>query len=208
MEFFYDLYAAIAETAADAASGGVAAIGVGTWRVFQYQDFDNTKPPTFDGFQDPIIAMRWLSNVDGCFFTCSCPADQKVKCTLNLLRSRAKDWWRLATSSYSTEQRVVVTWEQFYEMFRSRYVSLVERERLAQEYLDLRQGTENVTEITKMFMKRSMFSPEFATSEHAQMTRYFNMLKTGIRRFVSTQGYGSLLEMQEAARQHEIKIEL
>ena len=40
------------------------------------------------------------------------------------------------------------------------------------------------------------------------MARYLSMLKTEIRQFVSTQRYGSLLEMQEAAKRREIEIEL
>ena len=60
-----------------------------------------------------------------------------------------------------------MSWEQFYEMSRSRYVQLVEHERLAQEYLDLRQRSETVTDITKMFTERAMFFPELATSEQA-----------------------------------------
>ena len=67
-----------------------------------------------------------------------------------------------------------MTWEQFFEMFHSRYVPLVERERLAQEYLDLRQGTESVMEITKMFMERAIFCPEFSASEQAHMTQYLS----------------------------------
>ena len=45
----------------------------------------------FDGLLDPIVVVRWLSDVDGCFFTCSCTNDQKVKCTLNLLGLGEKD---------------------------------------------------------------------------------------------------------------------
>ena len=56
-----------------------------------------------------------------------------------------------------------MTWEQFSEMFCSQYIPLVERERLAQEYLDLRQGTEMVMENAKMFTDRAMFCPEFVT---------------------------------------------
>ena len=77
--------------------------------------------------------MRWLYDIKGFFFTYSCPADQKVRCTLNLLRSGAKDWWRLVTSSYSPEQRTIMTWEQFFEMLIFRYVQLVERERIVHE---------------------------------------------------------------------------
>ena len=97
---------------------------------------------------------------------------------------------------------------QFSEMFRSRYVPLVEHERLAQEYMDLRQRTESMTEITKMFTERAMFYPEFTASEQAQITCYLSMLKTGISKFVSTQRYTSLLELQEVVRRHDIEMEL
>ena len=94
VEYFDERYAALAETAAAAAPSAVTAAGIGRGgdgRAFQYRDFDNTKPPTFDGTQDTIRAMRWLSDVEGCFFTCSCPTDQKVRSALNLLRSEEKD---------------------------------------------------------------------------------------------------------------------
>ena len=70
VEYIDECYAALSETVAAAATTGVVAAGVGSGRDFQYRDFDNTKPPTFDGVQDPIVAMRWLSDVEGCFFTC------------------------------------------------------------------------------------------------------------------------------------------
>ena len=76
-------------------------------------------------------------------------------------------------------------------MFRG----LRERERLAQEFLELKQGSESVTEITKMFTKRVLFCFEFAASEQAQMTWYFSILKTNFFQFVSTQQYGSLIEL-------------
>ena len=52
-------------------------------------------------------------------------------------------------------------------MFRSRYVPLVDHARLAGEYMDLTQGTESVTEITRMITERAMFCLEFAASEQA-----------------------------------------
>ena len=126
-----DRYAALSKAV-------VVAVGIREERVFQYRDFNNTKPLVFDGAQDSIMEMRWFSDVEGCFFTCSCPVDHKVKWSMNLFQSGEKDWWRLVTGSYTPKQRVVVTSEQFYEMFCMRYVQLVERKRLGQEYLDLR----------------------------------------------------------------------
>ena len=65
-----------------------------------------------------------------------------------------------------------------------------------------------MTEITKMFTERPLFFPEFAASEQPQMTQYLSILKTDIRQFVSTQCYGKLVELQEAARRQEIEMEL
>lgn len=98
--------------------------------------------------------MRWLSDVKVCFFTCSFPTDQKVKCTLNLLRRGVKDWWEFVAQGFSQAKRVAMAWEQFMDMFRVKCIPLVEWEQLAQEYLDLRQTTESVTKITKMSTER------------------------------------------------------
>ena len=78
-------------------------------------------------------------------------------------------------------------------MFRLRYVPLVEWERLTPKFLDLRHGSESVTEIINMLTERAMFCPEFAASEQAQMARYLGMLKLDIQQFVSTQHYGLLV---------------
>lgn len=82
--------------------------------------------------------MMCLSDVEGFSFTYSCPKDQKVNFTLNLLHLEAKDWWKLVTSAYSPTEKVAVTWGQFKEMFCTEYVPLVERGRLAHEYLSLK----------------------------------------------------------------------
>ena len=81
--------------------------------------------------------------------------------------------------SYSDEQRATVTWDRFWDIFCTRYVLRVERERLAQEFLNLRQDSESMTKITRMFTEKAMFCPEFAL-EQAQITRYMSMLKTDI----------------------------
>ena len=78
---------------------------------------------------------------------------------------------------------------------------------MAQEFLDLRQVTESVMDITRMFTERVMCCPEFA-SKKAQMTHYLSTLKTDTRQFVATQCCDTLLEFNEVARWHELEIEL
>lgn len=75
IELFDDRYATLSEVVVTAATAIVTAIGDQGERTFQYRDFDNTKTPEINGVWDPIVAMRWLSVVEGCFFTCSCLDD-------------------------------------------------------------------------------------------------------------------------------------
>ena len=75
IDLFDERCATLTEVADVVATVVVVAAGIGGERTFRYQDFENTKPLVFDGFWDPISAMRWLSDVEGCFFTCSCLVD-------------------------------------------------------------------------------------------------------------------------------------
>ena len=88
------------------------------------------------------------------------------------------------------------------------YVPLVEKERIVQEYLALRQTTESVIEITKIFTKRALFCLECFALELARMSRYMRMLKTEIRKFVSTHHYSTLCKLQDAMMRLEIEIEI
>ena len=73
------------------------------------------------------MVIIWIYDVERYFYTCSCPENQNVKFTLNILRLGAKDWWKFVTQGYFLADKVVVTWEQFSKMFRTKYVPLVER---------------------------------------------------------------------------------
>lgn len=114
--------------------------------------------------------MRWFSDMEGYFFTWSCPEDQKVRCALNLLHFGAKDWWKLVTSSYSPFEMTIVNWGKFTKIFCAEYMPLVVRERLTQEYLSLRQTMESVMQITKKFTKRALFCQEYASSKKVKMS--------------------------------------
>ncbi|XP_052621371.1 uncharacterized protein LOC122195016 [Lactuca sativa] len=165
------------------------------------------KPPEFDGTQDPVAAMRWISDIEGCFFTCSSPEHLKVRFALNQLRLGAKDWWKFVTAHYTPAELAAVTWERFTVMFRDEYVPQVERERLAQEFLTLKQGTESVTTITRMFHERAMFCPEHVSTEKARMSRYLSILRRDIREFAANSSYRTFSELQVNARKREIELE-
>ena len=66
----------------------------------------------------------------------------------------------------------------------------MEREILAQEFLSLKQKTESVTEIMRMFHKRVLFCPEHISTEQARVSRYLIILRTDIQEFVANSMMG------------------
>nr|KAJ0215317.1 hypothetical protein LSAT_V11C300135960 [Lactuca sativa] len=123
--------------------------------------------------------MRWISDIEGCFYTCSCPEHLRIQFVLNQLRLGAKDWWKCVTVDFTSAELTAVTWERFTAMFHDEYVPLVETEWLAHEFLTLKQGTESITTITRMFHERAMFCPEHVYSEQAHMSRYLSIQREG-----------------------------
>lgn len=86
------------------------------------------KPLEFDGVLDLIATIRWIINVGGCFYTCSCPDDLRVHFALNLLHLGVKDDCKFVMVNYSPTKQSVMTWERLTEIFRDEFMSLVERE--------------------------------------------------------------------------------
>ena len=82
------------------------------------REFNNTKLPEFDSVRDPIVCMRWISDVDGCFYTCASSKNLKFRYAQNLLRLGVKDWWDFVTKNYSPSEKSMVTWEKFVEKFK------------------------------------------------------------------------------------------
>ena len=69
METFDERYAALTEAAATAATAVVAAATPQGGDSLLFREFNNTKPLEFDGTQAPIADMRWIYDIEGCFYT-------------------------------------------------------------------------------------------------------------------------------------------
>ncbi|KAJ9561205.1 hypothetical protein OSB04_006365 [Centaurea solstitialis] len=191
-----------------AGRGSVArSSSTGQNRAVGFKDFTACQPPHFGGEKDPIVASRWISEVEGAFLTSFCPAEVKVRYAANLLRGPAKDWWGVVNSSRTQEQIGALTWEAFLEMFRAEFVPQIEVERLTTEFLEMEQTTESVTEITNKFLERALFCREYVQNERMKMYRYRNILKPEIREFVAMAQCDSFQQMQEKARSRELELE-
>ena len=67
IETFDERYAALLGADVVAATAVIAATRPQGGDALLFQEFSNTKPPEFDGTRDPIAAMRWISDIEGCF---------------------------------------------------------------------------------------------------------------------------------------------
>ena len=101
MQTFDERYAALTEAAAAAATAAVATARPQGGDSLLFREFSNTKPPEFDGTQDPIAAMRWIADIKGCFYTCACLEHLRVRFALNQLRLEATDWWKFVMAKFT-----------------------------------------------------------------------------------------------------------
>ncbi|KAJ9550422.1 hypothetical protein OSB04_014467 [Centaurea solstitialis] len=178
-----------------------------TSRVTSYKDFTACQPPFFQGQKDPVASTRWLTEIEGAFFTSSCATEVKVRYASNLLRGPAKDWWNILYHAKGPEQIEAMTWEQFKELFKEQYVPQVEVERLTGEFLSMERTTESVNEITDKFLEKSLFCRDYVANEPMKMYRYAQILKPEIREFVVMANCTTFHEMHAKARARELKLE-
>lgn len=85
IEEFYWRYVVIIQATSATSTTTVIIVGFEKCRTMQYWEFNYMKPPEFTDDMDVIIALRWISNMEGCLFMCSCLDHQKVKFPLNFL---------------------------------------------------------------------------------------------------------------------------
>ncbi|KAI3518313.1 hypothetical protein L1887_06895 [Cichorium endivia] len=181
--------------------------GLGQPRGMTYRDFSACQPPQFQGKRDPITSSHWITEIEGAFRTCFCPADAKVRFAANLLRGPAKDWWEIEVNARTEAGIDAMTWEEFKEIFKEQFMPMIEVERVTKEFLCLEQTTETVNELTAKFMEKSVFCPEYVATERMKIFRFSNMLKTEIREFVVTAKCQNLNEMIDVARTRELELE-
>ncbi|XP_052620076.1 uncharacterized protein LOC128126364 [Lactuca sativa] len=100
-----------------------------------------------------------------------------------------------------------MTWSDFVTRFKAEFAPAVELQQLATEFLDMRQTTETVAEITAKFWERALFVPQYAGDEDMRRTRYHDMLRADIREHVSFSACPTWDSMIARTREKEIDLE-
>ncbi|KAJ9551937.1 hypothetical protein OSB04_015982 [Centaurea solstitialis] len=176
-------------------------------RAVTFKDFMACQPPHFEGRKDPIACFRWVAAVEGAFRTSGCPEGMKVFYAVNLLRNAGKDWWGLILKSRTEEQINAMTWDEFKVLLDEQFAPRIEKQRITSEFLNLAQTTETVNEITDQFLEKSLFCPDYVSTEEMKMFRYQGVLKPEIQEFVATARCKTFNDMVDVARTRELFLE-
>lgn len=112
---FHKWYLVVASIIAAIATDVVVVTASPREKDMPYREFNIVKSPEIESVRDPVIAMRWIFDVEGCFYTCSCRSDLKFSYTQNLLCHGVKPWCNFVTKDYSPVEKNAITWEQFVE---------------------------------------------------------------------------------------------
>ena len=98
------------------------------------------------------------------------PERSEVRYAAGCLRDRARDWWESVGDSLGASAVEAMTWSDFVTKFRAELAPAVELLWLAREFLDMRQTTDTVAEITAKFRERALLVPQYAGDEDMRRT--------------------------------------
>lgn len=174
---------------------------------FDYKNFSNCKPSEFEGETNPIISLRWLSEVEGAFLLHECPQRLKVIFTEHLLRKRGKDWWDLIVKARGYQEAAKIPWDSFKEMFLEKYAPYAEIAKIREKFLTINQGDMSVSDYTGLFVDKSRFYAEYVASPWMLRDHYLRHLRQEIREFIDPILHDTLDKMINKALSREMEIQ-
>ena len=89
---------------------------------------------------------------------------------------------------------------------RAEFALVIKVQQLAREFQDLQQTTETVVEITAKFKERALLISQYVADEEMKKARYYEILRSDIRQFVSRSSCKMLEDMIVRACEREIDL--
>lgn len=94
----------------------------------------------------------------------------QVRCATYLLKDDSRLWWEGVSVTVNLQ---TLTWEDFKEVFYSKYFTDEVRSRLTMEFMTLRQGDRIVAEFVRKYDQGCHFMPLIANDAREKL-RHFN----------------------------------
>ncbi|XP_028105693.1 uncharacterized protein LOC114304741, partial [Camellia sinensis] len=173
-----------------------------TTASFLTREFLRAKPNEFHGGPDPKKADEWLEQTVKTFEMLHIE-DGELRVTLAsyYLKGDASQWWKYAKG------RIAPTWEAFVKAFQDKYLPPTARERLRQEFKNLKQLNMSVAEFEAAFSSLSRFAPELVATKERCCFEFEQRLTTKILFKVAENMIREYDRLVEAAAHVEIIVE-
>ncbi|KAK8928694.1 hypothetical protein KSP39_PZI017549 [Platanthera zijinensis] len=158
--------------------------------------FKRLNPPSFNGSRDFFVISEWLSQMEKHFEYAGVPEAHKVHLAAYQLTEDAYTWWLQRRSLPNSS---AMTWEQFKNALMEKFLSSVERDKLAERFLSLQQPGRTVTEYEIEFSRLSLLAAEFVPDESKKISRFVKGLRHDFRQHVVAHGATTYAETVGAA---------
>ncbi|KAM6570849.1 hypothetical protein CsatA_014929 [Cannabis sativa] len=168
-----------------------------------YERFRKQAPPVFLGGPDVMKAEQWLSVIDRILNFMGVVGNDRVTCATFQFQEDALVWWELITL---TRDVTLMTWEEFKELFNSKYYNEAVRSAKRKEFTELVQ-TEgmSVTEYTTKFDRLAKLAVGIVPTDFSKKEKYLAGLSAKIRHdlVITTTEATTYAEMVEKALRAE-----
>ncbi|KAK8941069.1 hypothetical protein KSP39_PZI010425 [Platanthera zijinensis] len=157
--------------------------------------FQRLSPPTYDGKADFMVLDDWLITMEEMFHYSGVTEDQKVMLAAYQLKGLAKSWWM-------REKEGMVggcTWASFKEILMRKFLPSVERDRLMNDFIHLKQRQLSVSDYEIEFSKLSRFGPSLVSSEEDRVKRFLGGLRSDVQQLAVAHGAVTYAGAVEAA---------
>ena len=126
-----------------------------------------------------MIADHWFWQVKKILEAMEIISDAtKIKLVAFQLEGESRIWWDLVKALRDLE---AMTWEEFQELFMSKFFIASARHAKAWEFLELKQGTMTMLEYVAKFTELACFVDDYVTTDMAKVRKFEDGLKLSIR---------------------------
>ncbi|KAJ8761995.1 hypothetical protein K2173_006597 [Erythroxylum novogranatense] len=133
----------------------------------------------FHGTTNPEEAEAWMKRTERVLVQMKCSDEEKLEYAVSLLQGDALHWWESVPQSQAVPP--VLTWRDFGELFRKKYLSRVYIQEKAREFLNLTQREMSVSEYELRFTQLSRYAPHIVANEEDKCRKFEGGLHLGIK---------------------------
>ncbi|XP_073133691.1 uncharacterized protein [Henckelia pumila] len=109
----------------------------------------------------------------------------RLRCATYMFRDDARVWWNGAKAALNL---TTLTWNGFKDVFYGKYFMVSTRNRLAREFLEIRQGNMSIAEYVKKFERGRYFVPMISGEPAEELKHFTEGLNAFIRKDVRLSG--------------------